>query len=219
MRMRAKPWARPELAACPFYIDVPAENKGRWKNWFPKEQPIHLELGCGKGVFVAQMAQMHPEINYMAVDIKSEVLAEAKRNVEKALAEQGRPVDHVALMSQDIERILDIMDERDQVERIYINFCNPWPTGRHHKRRLTHERQLEHYKVFLRSGGEIHFKTDDSPLFTHSLGYFERSGFEIIERSDDLHHDERFESIQTEHERLFAQQGISIRFLIARRKD
>lgn len=86
MRMRRKPWARPELAACPFFVDHPQENRNSWKQWFAKEQPLHLELGCGKGMFTAQLAASHPEINYIGVDIKSEVLAVARREAGPAIS-------------------------------------------------------------------------------------------------------------------------------------
>ena len=117
------------------------------------------------------------------------------------------------------ERILDVFDENDIVERIYINFCNPWPRGKHKKRRLTHTRQLENYKKFLsKENGEIYFKTDDDELFEESLEYFEDSDFQIMKKTYDLHNDMIFEDIRTEHEQMFSEQGIKIKALIAKRK-
>lgn len=218
MRMRRKPWARPELAACPFFVDHPQENRNCWKQWFAKEQPLHLELGCGKGMFTAQLAVSHPEVNYIGVAIKSEVLAVAKREVERVYAQEELPIDNIALLSQDIERIDQIMGEQDQIERLYINFCNPWPKPAHWKRRLTHPRQLEKYKVFLQGEAQLHFKTDDDQLFRHTLGYLEESGFEVLYQTRDLHHSGYEGNIMTEHEKMFSQQGIPIKFLIAKQK-
>ncbi len=216
MRMRRKPWARPELAACPFFIDHPLENRGNWHACFPRRQPIHLELGCGKGHFMAGLAAKHPEINYMAVDIKSEVLAVGRRLIAAAYEEEGREVDNLLLMSQDIARIEQMMAPEDMMDRIYINFCNPWPKPAHWKRRLTHPRQLQQYKTFLRAGGELHFKTDDLQLYRATQGYLQESGFSITYQTEDLHRSGYESNVQTEHERMFAAQGIPIKFLIAR---
>ena len=114
MRLRRKPWARPELAACPFFVDAPQEVRGSWASQFPRKAPIYLELGCGKGGFLAHEAAAHPEVNFIAIDLKSEVLALAKRKVEAALSAAGRPaaqVDNVLLMSWDIERLHLIFGE------------------------------------------------------------------------------------------------------------
>ena len=137
-------------------------------------QPLWLELGCGKGQFMASLASSHPEINFIAIDIKSEVLVLAKRKIEAAYAKCQLPLDNIRILSQDIERIHTLLLPQDQVERIYINFCNPWSQkAKHRKRRLTHPRQLEQYKTFLAPGGEIWFKTDDDSLFADSVHYFE----------------------------------------------
>lgn len=216
MRIRRKPWARPELAACPFYVQDPAANRGQWAAAFPARRPVHLELGCGKGTFIAALAAGNPQINYIAVDIKSEVLALAKRCVERTFAEAGRPVDNVLLLSHDIERIHLMLDAQDPVERIYINFCNPWTEKqKHRKHRLTHPRQLTQYKQFLVKGGEIWFKTDNDILFEESLGYFRECGFTIRYETRDLHQSGFANNIQTEHERMFTEKGIPTKFLIA----
>ena len=110
-----------------------------------------------------------------------------------------------------------ILDKADKVERIYINFCNPWPRGKHRKKRLTHTKQLEKYKEFLVPGGEIYFKTDDDELFESSLHYLEESGFSIVSKTYDLHNETVFEkNIETEHEKMFSEQGIKIKALIAK---
>lgn len=214
MRIRRKPWARPELAACPFHIDDPTEHCGQWASVFPKNQPLHLELGCGKGVFTAEQALTHSEYNLIAIDIKSDILGVAKRNIEEVFA--GKEVDNLRILAYDIERILEIMNEKDQFDRIFINFCNPWPKKKHKKKRLTYPRQLEHYKTFLKPDGEIWFKTDDDELFEESLDYFKECGFQFTYLTRDLHNSDFTENIVTEHEKMFSEQGIPIKFLIAK---
>ena len=156
-----------------FFIINPKENKGKWIDTFKnKNNPIYLELGCGKGTFMAVHGSENPDINYIAIDIKDEVLGLAKRNIEKAFKEKNRPVDNVKLMAQEIGLINEMLGDGDVIERIYINFCNPWPKEKHKKRRLTHTRQLNQYRNFLNDKGEIYFKTDDDELFEESLEYF-----------------------------------------------
>ena len=175
MRIRKKPWAEPELAACDFYIKNPAETRGNWSKVFEKQQPLHLELGCGKGSFVAQAALAYPDVNFIAVDIKSDMLGVGRRNIVKFFQEAGKTVDdvkNIALVAWNVEQIEKIISPEDKIERIYINFCNPWPRGKHKKRRLTFPLKLMKYREFLEDGGEIRFKTDDDELFEESLEYF-----------------------------------------------
>lgn len=219
MRIRFKPWARPELEASKFYIDNPQEYKGKWKILYKNKAPFHIELGCGKGSFIANLAVKNPNINYLGIDLVDAMLGLAKRNIEKVYEENESKIDNVYLTRHDIERIFLILDKKDKVERIYINFCNPWPRGKHHKKRLTHTRQLEKYKEILVNKGEIYFKTDDDGLFNDSLIYFEESGFEIVKSTYDLEKEENFwDNIQTEHEKMFTEQGIKIKALIAKKK-
>lgn len=217
MRMRRKPWVREELALSKFFVNNPSENIGKWKEMFKKEQPIHLELGCGKGIFIAKLAKQNLDINYIAIDIKSEVLGLAKRNIEKEY--EDKPIENVLIMSQEIALIQNIMNEKDQVERIYINFCNPWPKPRHNKKRLTYTKQLEKYKVFLKPEGEIYFKTDDEELYKATIKYLKEMNFEIKKQTEDLEKQPIWENnIETEHERMFKVQGIKIKALIAKLK-
>ena len=219
MRIRYKKWARPELEASPFYIDKPEEIKGKWKAYFGNSHPIHLELGCGKGQFISEVASENLDINYIAIDLVDVMLGLAKRNVEAKYKEKNIEPKNIVLTRFDIERILLILEKQDEIERIYINFCNPWPKGKHRKKRLTHTRQLEKYKEFLKENGEIYFKTDDDDLFQSSLIYFEEAGFEIIKKTYDLHTEPIFEkNIETEHEKMFSEQGIKIKALIGRKR-
>ena len=218
MRIRYKPWARPELEASKFYIDNPQDYKEKWKTLYENKAPFHLELGCGKGSFIANLAVRNKDINYLAVDLVDAMLGLAKRNIEQVYTENKQEIDNIYLTRHDIERIFLMLGKKDKVERIYINFCNPWPRGKHHKKRLTHTRQLEKYREILVDNGEIYFKTDDDGLFNDSLIYFKESGFEIIKHTFDLENEEDFwENIQTEHEKMFKEQGIKIKALIARK--
>lgn len=230
MRMKFKPWAREELETSPFYIDNPQEWKNKWKTVFEKEQDLHVELGCGKGNFIAKLSKENQNINYVAIDLIDAMLGMAKRNIEVAYGirqstakeeveneiEKQKVVKNLKLTRYDISRIENIFGEEDDVKRIYINFCNPWPRGKHHKKRLTHEKQLEQYKRFLK--GEIFFKTDDDNLFEDSLKYFERSGYNIQKITRDLASEKDFwngqSNIETEHEKMFKSEGIRIKAMI-----
>lgn len=210
MRIRKKKWAESELQKCNFFVKNPKGNKGRWKEVFKKEQPIYIELGCGKGKFISEFAKRNKDCNIIAIDIKSDMLGLAKRNIEKTYEKEE--INNVLLTAYDIERILDILEENDKIDKIYINFCNPWPKPKHKKRRLTHTRQLEKYKQFLKPNGRIYFKTDDDELFKESIKYFEQAGFRILEKTENLK-DEK--DIITEHQKMFQEQGVKIKFLIA----
>ena len=216
MHLRVKPWARPELLACGFFIEAPFDEKNKWSQLFAKKQPIHLELGCGKGQFIAQQAYANPDINFLAIDMIDAVLGLTKRNICATFGD--RPVDNCRITAWDIGRIDAILGEADVMERIYINFCNPWPKRRHYKKRLTYHRQLEAYKKFLALDGEIHFKTDDDNLFEASLDYFDQAGFDILFENRNLPANAPISPIITEHEQMFRDQGISIKFLIARQR-
>lgn len=217
MRIRYKKWARPELEASKFYIDEPEKMKGKWKEFFKNpNNPLHIELGCGKGQFISNLASENLDKNYIAIDLIDAMLGLAKRNVEQVYTEKNMEPENIVLTRYDIERILQILDKEDKIERIYINFCNPWPKGKHRKKRLTHTRQLEKYKQFLTPNGEIYFKTDDDDLFNSTLLYLEETGFEVKAKTYDLHKEPIFEhNIETEHEKMFTEQGIKIKALIA----
>lgn len=214
MRIRHKPWAKPELDTCQFCIHEPSEQAGHWRELFPHpERPLYIELGCGKGGFISQIAPSKPEINFVAMDIKNEMLVLAKRKLEQAYEERAMSPDNVRIAIQNIERIDTAWNENDRVERIYINFCNPWPKKKHKKRRLTHTRQLVNYKKFLQ--GELWFKTDDDELFEESFEYFAEAGFRIKFSTHDLHSETGIENYVTEHEKMFTDEGKKIKFLIA----
>ena len=220
MRIRFKKWARPELEASKFYRNEPEKLKGKWRNEFVNfNNPLHLELGCGKGQFISKLAVQNPDINYIAIDLVDAMLGLAKRNVEEIYKKENKEINNIILIRFDIERIFLILEAQDKIERMYINFCNPWPKGQHRKKRLTHTRQLDKYDKILTQDGEIYFKTDDDGLFESSLKYFEESGFDIIKKTFDLYKEPIFKTnIQTEHEKMFLEQEIKIKALIAKKK-
>ena len=176
MRIRRRKWAKQELEEARFYIDNPSIYKNKWQEQFLKNQPLHVELGCGKGNFIANLAVKHREINYIAVDMIEAMLGLSKRNIEQAY--QNQNPENLFLIRANVERILEVFGEKDTVDRIYINFCNPWPRGKHNKKRLMHTKQLENYKIFLKKGGEIYFKTDNDELFEASLEYLQNCGLD-----------------------------------------
>jgi len=243
MRMRRKKWAEEELGKCDFYEEWP-ENNLDFKNKFSQDnKPIYMELGCGKGNFISKLASSNLNINYYAVDMIEAMLGLSKRNIEheyskleinkdvevkydiqnrKYIYSKKVKVPNLELVRENCEYISKIFNDKDSISRLYINFCNPWPKDKHKKRRLTHPRQLEQYKKFLKPGSEIFFKTDDNDLFIDSVGYLEDSGFKIKDKTFDLHENDIFSkwqnghtNIVTEHEEMFTKEGIKIKALIA----
>ena len=221
MRIRKKKWAEPELSVCDFFVKNPEEHSGNWKNAFKKEQPIYLEIGCGKGGFAGQLALNNPDKNIIALDIKIDMLGVGRRNIVKLFEENGKTQEEITnllLVNYNVEQLDKIITAEDEIERLYINFCNPWPRCKHKKRRLTYYKKLEMYKTFLKKDAEIRFKTDDDELFEESLEYFEQSGYEITYITRDLHNSDVTDNIQTEHEKMFSAEGIKIKYCIAKQK-
>ncbi|HBW12799.1 MAG TPA: tRNA (guanosine(46)-N7)-methyltransferase TrmB [Proteiniclasticum sp.] len=205
MRLRKKWWARPEMAEDEKSILNPYDQKGKWKEIFGNDHPIHVELGCGKGQFISTLAKENPDINYIAIDLKDEVLVFVLRKIN----ELG--LTNVRIIPMFIERIDEIFTE-NEVSKLYINFCNPWPKASHNKRRLTHPRFLKKYKGFIRPGTEVWFKTDDDDLFAASLDYFNEEGFREMYRTFDLEESGFSENIKTEYEEKFSSFGVKIKF-------
>ena len=215
MRIRRKKWAEKELQESNFYIDNPNMYKGKWRTMFKNNSnPLYIELGCGKGTFISSLAYENKNNNYIAIDMIEAMLGLSKRNIEKAYNFENP--ENLYLIRANVENILDVFEPKDKIERIYINFCNPWPKKKHNKRRLTHTKQLEKYKEILVPNGEIFFKTDSDELFEASIEYLKNSNFEINSITYDLHSDNIFEkNIITEHENMFMDKGIKIKALIA----
>lgn len=217
MHMRTKKWAKPELAACPYFTDEAERFRGSWRAQFDGERPLYLELGCGKGVSTAAMTYDQRGANFVVMDITCNVLGDTRRNIAATFGDT--PVRNVMIARYDISSIEKVFSPEDRVERIYINFCNPWTKRpKYAKRRLTHPRQLMQYREFLVDGGEVYFKTDDVPLFTDSLVYFDACGFEMRYMTNDLHADGFAPNYVSEHEQKFTALGVPIKFVIFKKK-
>ena len=208
MRLRRKPWIDEAIHDYDSFViskdvEIGAERKGRWAEVFHREAPLHVELGTGKGDFISQLAARCPENNYIGIELQQDVLyAAAKKVAAEALS-------NVRLLVFDIGHIEEIFAP-GEVARFYVNFCDPWPKKRHAKRRLTHRGFLEKYRTLLAAGGELHFKTDNRPLFDFSLAEFEAAGLAVRDVSYDLHAQGRADNIMTEYERKFSGMGEKI---------
>lgn len=214
MRIRKKVWARPELAACPYYVQDPKALRGRWQERFEERRPIHLDLGCGKCVFLGPLARRDRDVNFVGIDLSQDILGVGRRNIQGAFGEEEPG--NVLLCCYNIERLPELFSMEDGVERLYVNFCNPWPAARCHKRRLTHTRQLTAYKALLREGGELWFKTDNDDLYLATKRYLKEAGFAVFFDTKDLAREDDPENILTEHEQMFTAQGIRTKALRAR---
>lgn len=208
MRLRKKWWARPEMEASRLVVTEPQELRGKWNNEFGNSSDIYLELGCGRGRFISEHAVNNPDNNYIGIDLKDEVIIFALRKVVE------RELENVRIIPMNIMGIGEVFD-KNEISRIYINFCNPWPKLRHNKRRLTHTKFLTEYKKFIKSGSQIWFKTDDTDLFEDSQEYFVENGFKINYLTYDLHNSDFKDNIVTEYEAKFTSLGMKTMFLIA----
>lgn len=212
MRLRKKAWAIPEMSASPLCCMNAEERRGKWNEWFEKpEQPLAMELGCGKGRFLYEIAEARPHINYLGVDVEANAMIAAKRAIEE------RGLGNARLLRHDISQIEGLFPE-DSVTELFIHFCNPWPKKKHHKRRLTHPRQLIQYHSFLKPGARLHFKTDDEDLYQASLAYLPAFGFKIVRATDDLPLQDDPTGIVTEYEERWRGQDIKIKAIEAERE-
>lgn len=211
MRLRKKWWARPEMEASSIIITKPQEFKGIWDKEFKNDNDIYLELGCGRGAFITAQANQNKNINFIGIDLKDEVIVFALRKVVE------NELENVRLIPMNIMGVEEIFSE-NEISRVYINFCNPWPKFRHNKRRLTHTKFLSMYKKFIKPGCEVWFKTDDTELFRDSFDYFKEAGMEIVYRTDDLHTSNFEMNVMTEYETKFYGLGNKIMFLVAKYK-
>jgi len=212
MRMRKRPGAAELLASHPeLVVDEPEKWRGKWGERFGNQHPIHIEIGSGKGQFVTGMAQAHPDINYIGIDMQLSVLSIA---LEKALVEE---LPNLQLLHVNGEALTQYFSE-NEIDQIYLNFSDPWPKTRHEKRRLTSKTFLETDEKILKSAGEIHFKTDNRGLFEYSLSSFSKYGMIIEQVWLDLHKSDYDGNIMTEYEEKFSAKGQPIYRVEARFK-
>lgn len=210
MRLRNKPYAWDKIKVHPEYVVAnPSDYQGKWQALFGNDQPIHMELGTGRGDFIIGMAKLYPEINFIGIEKYTSVIID----VLEKLLENSLP--NVKLLNIDGDQIEEIFSA-NELERIYLNFSDPWPKARHHKRRLTHESFLKKYKNILCDQGEVHMKTDNQMLFEASLEYFSCFGYGLQNVSLDLHKSDMQNNVMTEYEMKFSQKGNRIYRLEAR---
>ena len=201
MRMRKKKNCAARIERCgDIRITDPENYKGKWNEVFGNNNPIHVEIGCGKGSFIVGMAKMYPDVNFIAIEKVEDVIVMA---MEKAIANE---IENVRFMDLDAERIEEFF-EKGEIQRIYLNFSDPWKKGKQAKRRLTHKNFLDRYKKVLNSGDYIWFKTDNQKLFEFSLNSFCTEGFKLRNITLDLHNSGFEGNVITEYEQRFMDLG------------
>ena len=202
MRLRNKPWAAEYIEAHPdVIIPTPEDYKGKWHEVFGNDNPIHIEVGTGKGQFVLGMAKQNPDINYIGIELFDSVIVCALEKVVEA----EKP-ENLRLLKVNGAKLQEYFAKGD-VSRVYLNFSDPWPKKRHAKRRLTHEGFLKLYESILIDNGEIHFKTDNRGLFEYSLVSMNQYGMRLNYVSLDLHAEMPEDNIMTEYEEKFSAKG------------
>ena len=212
MRLRNIPGADEAIADSPHCIQERMAEKGRWHLIFGNENPIHIEIGMGKGQFIMKLAKEHPDINYIGIERYSSVLLRALQKMEI------EPLPNIRFLCMDASIITEVFD-KEEVAKIYLNFSDPWPKERHAKRRLTSRQFFERYDKILAGNGVVEFKTDNDDLFAFSMEEVAEAGWTLDAHTFDLHHDPVLNegNVMTEYEEKFSSLGHPIHKLIARR--
>jgi tRNA (guanine-N7-)-methyltransferase len=201
MRLRNKPWAQDKINEySEIVIGDPENHSGKWKEVFGNDHPIHIEVGTGKGQFICGMAKQNPNINYIGIERQKSIIVSA---IDK-VSESG--TENVRLMNVNALDLQDFFD-KNEIQRVYLNFSDPWPKNRHEKRRLTYETFLKAYESVLIPNGEIHMKTDNQSLFEYSLHSFSKYGMVLNNVSLDLHKSDCTGNVMTEYEEKFSEKG------------
>lgn len=208
MRIRKKPWAEAELEQNSHVIKNAQELKGKWAGYFGNDNPIYVEIGCGKGGFIRQNAEAFPHINFVGIERQLSVVAVAARRTKEELP-------NLAFVWSDAKKLTELF-ETGEFQRLYLNFSDPWPKKRMYKRRLTYREYLQSYREAFGEKGEIFFKTDNRNLFEFSLNEFCADNWKLSNISLDLHNSDFQGNIMTEYEEKFSSQGMPIYRLEAR---
>ena len=212
MRLRNVRGAREKIAADEYTVQEPKENKGRWHEFFENDNPIHIEVGMGKGKFIMELAERNPEINYVGIEKFSSVLVRALQKMEE------KQLTNLVFIRMDAEEIEEVF-EKEEVAQIYLNFSDPWPKDRHAKRRLTSTRFLTRYENILKKDGNVIFKTDNRDLFDFSLEQAKEAEWVIENYTYDLHNSEYNEgNVMTEYEEKFSKEGKPINRMVIHQK-
>ena len=212
MRLRNVPGSREAIAESNLAINEPQVLKGKWNEEFGNNNPIRIEIGMGKGRFITQLALENPDINYVGIEKYSSVLIRA---IEKC---QDIEVPNLRFIRMEAEYICDVFN-KEEVDRIYLNFSDPWPKDRHAKRRLTSKQFFERYDNILKKDGVVEFKTDNDLLFQFSLEQVPEAGWNLVAQTWYLHNDSEMVkgNVMTEYESKFSQMGNPIHKLVANR--
>ena len=202
MRLKNVPGSKEYIAASNFVIHDETERKGKVREYFSNDKPIRIEIGMGKGQFIYEMAKQNPDINFVGIEKYSSVLLRAIQKMEE------EPLPNLIFIRMDAEDITDVFDA-GEVDKIYLNFSDPWPKDRHAKRRLESRQFLKRYETILKDAGFIEFKTDNNDLFDFALEEVEAAGWKMIAFTRDLHADEKLcaGNIMTEYEAKFSAMG------------
>lgn len=212
MRLRNVRGAREKIAADEYTVQEPKENKGRWHEFFENENPIHIEVGMGKGKFIMELAERNPDINYVGIEKFSSVLVRALQKMEE------KELSNLVFIRMDAEELEEVF-EKEEVAQIYLNFSDPWPKDRHAKRRLTSTRFLSRYEKILKADGKVIFKTDNRDLFDFSLEQAKEADWVIENYTYDLHNSEYNEgNVMTEYEEKFSKEGKPINRMVIHQK-
>lgn len=212
MRLRNITGSRDVIAQSPLVIHEPKQHKGSWKEVFGNDHPIRIEVGMGKGRFIYQLAKLNPDVNYIGIEKYSSVLLRALQKME------SEPLSNLFFIRMDAEEIAEVFG-KEEIDRIYLNFSDPWPKDRHAKRRLPSGEFLKRYDSFLKKDGILEFKTDNRDLFDFALGELDDAGWEAVQVTFDLHHDQEMSAgnIMTEYEEKFSALGNPIYKYIIKR--
>ena len=204
MRLRNIPGSKEIIGSSRYVVQEPQKFKGRWQEKFLRTAPLHIEVGMGKGRFIMDMARLHPEINYVGIEMYDSVLLRAVQKMDQT--EEDLP--NLCFLRVDARELPDIFAP-GEVDRIYLNFSDPWPKDRHAKRRLTSRQFLERYDRILKPEGHLEFKTDNRDLFVFSLEEAKTAGWKILDDTFDPHKDEKLcqGNVMTEYEEKFSSQG------------
>ena len=212
MRLRRKPWIDEAIKEYTdiLYLEEPTDQKGKWRSVFPHpENELHVEFGTGKGQFISGMAAIHPQVNFIGMEVQEGVIYYAA----KKTAEKEPPLTNVRLILGDVSEILNIFGE-GEVDVIYLNFSDPWPKARHSKRRLTSPGYLKAYQTILREGGTLEIKTDNRGLYEYTLETMESLGMEPDTQTEDLHGEGHpAAGFTTEYEDKFRKEGKGIYYI------
>ena len=207
MRLRNIPGADDVLNNSSYVIQTPEQHKGNFSKIFENENPIHIEIGMGKGRFITDMATLHPEINYIGIEMYSSVLLRAVQKMDR-LAEEEKAPKNLRFLCVDARKLGEIF-ALDEIDKIYLNFSDPWPKDRHAKRRLPSKEFLSIYRTFLKKEGTLEFKTDNLDLFNFALSELPLANWELLASTFDLHNDVKMRegNVMTEYEEKFSSKG------------